>query len=174
MNTFTPFTPSTVAAFNFQPVIADNTYNCTVTWNIFRGGNAGPFEGYYLNLLDLSGNLVLCCPLVGGSPGLQATLTWLDDTTGGTATVTTASPHNVPLAQLCNGRISNSGTPFDGLAQMLSTGPSTLTFPQLDPLTALPASGTFDIPLNLVAGVIAGGFFYYHEDTLQFETETPT
>lgn len=174
MNIFTPFTPSTVAAFSFQPIIAGNQYTVTVTWNIFRGGNASAFEGYYANITDLSGNLVLCCPLVGGSPGLQASLTWKDDTTGGTATIVTAAPHNVPLAQLANVRVSNTGTAFDGLWQALSTGATTLTYGLSDPLQALPASGTLDIPLNLVAGVIASGWLYYHEDTLQFESESPT
>lgn len=170
MNVFTPFTPSATSAFTFQPSIAGTTYKCTVTWNIFRGGNASAFEGYYVNLTDLSGNLVLCCPLIGGSPGLSAALTWADDATGGTATITAASPHNVPLAQVANVRVANTGTPFDGLWQALSTGPTTLTYGLADPLQALPASGTLDIPVNLVAGVIAG-FLYYHEDTLQFETE---
>jgi hypothetical protein len=155
---FVPFTPSTVAAFTFQPTIAGAQYNATVTQNVFG-------QDFYLNLTDANGNPIIACEVNGGGPQLQASLMW----SASIATVTTTLPHNVPVGAVAKLRVSNTGTAFDGNWQMLATGANTLTYALSNPNEAAPISGTVDQPLNLIGSVIPGGWLYYHEDTTQFE-----
>lgn len=57
MTTFN-FQPNSNAPFTFQPTLDGQVYNCVVTWNVFGAR-------WYINLYDLSGNLVLSTAMVG-------------------------------------------------------------------------------------------------------------
>ena len=67
MSTIIPFTPIRQAAFTFQPVLDGNTYNATVTWNLFG-------QRYYLDLYALDGTLVVSRALVGSPIGYDVSL----------------------------------------------------------------------------------------------------
>lgn len=161
MSTLVAFTPSTTAAFTFQPTLNGTQYNATITYNIFG-------QRYYLNLTDLAGNLVLCTALVSSGPRLQATFTW----TNGVATVSTMANHNVPVGAVANVRISQTDTLFDGGYRALATGPTTLTYALVtNPNEAEPVLGIASFPLNLTPGL---GWLVFYEDTQQFEYASAT
>jgi hypothetical protein len=164
MTSFVDFSPQTTAsgpAFQFQPTLSDgNQYLVTVTWNAFG-------QRYYINVSDLSGTLIVSEGLAPSGPEYQASFTW-DDTTN-TATVTTNTPHNIPLASIANARASQTSGQFDGSYAALSTGPTTMTFTLTTAPTApLPVNGVWDFPLNLLAGY-ASAVLYFHAETQQFE-----
>ena len=75
----------------------------------------------------------------------------------------------MPVGQLANIWVSQTDSPFDGGWQALSTSPTTLTYALDNPLEALPLNGVLSFPLNLVAGVVAGGWLLFHWDTQQLE-----
>lgn len=158
MSTFVDFVPSTASAFQFQPTLAGNPYNVTVTWNIFG-------QRYYINLYDLSGNLLLCRAMCSSGPTLQASFGWVD----GYAVATTTIPHSVPIGGVAKVVVSRTSTTFDGTVQALSTGANTLAYlMSIAPAVALPVSGAVNFALNLVEG-LGLGFMLYHFDTQQFE-----
>lgn len=161
MSTFVPFVPSTTSAFSFQPTLAGGiTYNVVVTWNTFG-------QRFYINVSDLSGNLILCRALVSSGPTLQASLTWSDTTLQ--ATATTTLPHNVPVGSVAtNVTVQGTNTPFDGIQQMLSTGPNTLSYPLANPNQGAPVSGQVSFKWDLVSGPNIGPL-YYHFESQMFE-----
>lgn len=70
MTTVTPFVPSLLAPFQFQPTLDGQVYTVIVTWNL-----AG--QRYYVNVYTLQGVLIASLPLIG-SP-----LTYNADLMGG-------------------------------------------------------------------------------------------
>jgi hypothetical protein len=164
VSTSVAFTPSTTAAFTFQPVINGVQYNAVVTWNMVG-------KRYYLQLSDTSGNLLLCRSIVSSGPVLAATLTWEDDGVNGLATAATATVHNVPIGQLANIRVSQSGTGFDGSWQALSTGADMLTYALSNPDENQPVTGQLSFDVNLVATLNLGGILLFHYDSSSFEFE---
>ena len=160
MSTTVQFTPSATQVFSFQPVLAGTNYSATIQWSVFG-------QRWYLNLMDATGASVLFTALVGSGPRLQAALSWSGPPN--LATATTTVPHNVPVGQLANIWVSQTDSPFDGGWQALSTSPTTLTYALDNPLEALPLNGVLSFPLNLVAGVVAGGWLLFHWDTQQLE-----
>jgi hypothetical protein len=165
MSTLIDFTPTTNSVFPFSPTITNAAgvgvqYNALVPYNMFG-------QRYYLNLTDLSGNQVAYVPVVGTGPQLTASFTWDEQT--GIALATTLGNHNMPLAGLANARVANTGSSFDGDFQVLSTGPTSLTYGLLtDPAVPLPASGQLNFDINLLAG-LGIGLILFHADTMQFE-----
>jgi hypothetical protein len=159
VSTFVDFAPTALTPFQFQPSLLNGTqYIVTVPWNEFG-------QRYYINVTDLSGNLVVYRGLSATGPTLAATLVWNE----GIATATMVLPHNVPLASVANVRISQSGSGFDGVYQALSTDPMTLTYQlAVNPQEALPISGKVNFDLDLLAGYGIGSL-YFHSDTNQFE-----
>lgn len=154
MSTTIQFTPSTAGPFQFKPTIANTLYTAFVTQNLFGGR-------YYLNLFDQSGALVLSRPLSSTGPKLQATLTWEDTGIGGLATITTASAHNVPVGQLANVYVSQTGASFNGLWQVLSVSEIELTYALPNPNFVQPLPGSVSFPVNLVATLNVGGWLLY-------------
>lgn len=165
MSTVIQFTPSTTAPFQFSPVIAGTQYNAVVTWNVWE-------ERYYLNLYNTSGTLVLAVPVVATGPKLSATMTWTSAGFGGVATALTAAPHNVPVGQLANVYISQTGTAYDGAWQALATGANTMTWSLANPNQSQPLAGQLSFPLNIVAALGAGWMIFNYADmTFEFETQ---
>lgn len=159
MGTLIQFAPSTTQVFTFQPSLDGTLYNATVTQNVFG-------QRFYLNLTDLSGDLLLTCTIDGDSgPSMQATLSWSEN---GGALAVTAIPHLVPIGVPANLRISQTGTTFDGLWQALAITSTAFTYALSNPNESLPISGNLDFPANLVNGVVSGQL-YFHPDTQQFE-----
>lgn len=156
MSTLVDFVPSTIAAFQFQAQLNGTPYNVTVTWNLFG-------QRFYINVNDLSGNLILCRALTSSGPSLLASLTWLN----GTATATTP-PHNVPVGSVAAVTISQTNSGFDGSFPTLSTGATTLTYSLLADPGVEPVAGVVNFSLNLVDGYGIGTLLY-HDDTMQFE-----
>lgn len=58
MTTLTLFSPSPNIIFQFSPTLDNNTYNITVTWNLFG-------QRWYINIFNLSNTLILSTPLIG-------------------------------------------------------------------------------------------------------------
>jgi hypothetical protein len=158
VSAFVNFVQSALAPFQFQPTLNGVQYNVTVPSNAFG-------ERYYINVSDLSGNLILYRALTESGPSFQASLTWAK------AVVTAAltSNHNVRMGELANLRISQSNSPFDGTYQGLAVNATTFTFAlPADPNVQVPVRGTLDFPLDLLAGYGIGSLFF-HFETQQFE-----
>jgi len=86
------------------------------------------------------------------------------------ATVTATVPHNIPIGELANVNISQTGTVFDGNWQALSTGPTTMTYSLMtNPNNVQPLTGYLNMPLNLVAPQIPGAYLLFNLATLTFE-----
>ena len=68
MTTVYDFTPTASAPFQFQPTLDGTTYNVIITWNVFG-------QRYYINIYDLSGNLILCMPFIGSPLNYDLSLT---------------------------------------------------------------------------------------------------
>lgn len=158
MTTLVDFAPSTTAPFQFQPTLDNVQYTVIVTWNIFG-------ERYYINVLDLANNLIVCRSLAESGPTFRVSLTWDDNV----ATAVTNAPHNVPIASLVNLRILDSDTGFDGTYQGFAIDENTLTFElDVNPNEPVAVPGTLSFDLDLLGGYGIGSL-YFHEDTQQFE-----
>ena len=163
MSTVVPFTPSTTSAFTFSPVIGGVQYNAIVNWSISG-------LRYYLALYDTSGTLVLNTAIVASGTKLGVTLSWSNDGVSGLASAVTNAPHNVPVGQLANVYISQTGTGFDGYWQALATGPETLTYALSNPDENQPVSGQLSFNVNLVATIGISGLliFNYSDNTFEY------
>lgn len=159
MSTFVDFAPTAGAPFQFQPTLANGVqYIVSLPWNELG-------QRYFINVTDLSGNPILYRGLAATGPTLAATLAWGD----GVASANMTLPHNVPVGQLVNIRISQSNTGFDGKFQALSVAPTTLTYQlPVNPQQSLPIAGKVNFDLDLLAGIGIGSIFW-HEETGQFE-----
>jgi hypothetical protein len=167
MSTFVNFAPSDTAPFQFQPTLNGGIqYVVVVTSNVFR-------EDYFVNLYDLSNNLIVCRALAESGPSFQASLTW----DAGTGTASLTVPHNVPVGALADLRISNTGTGFDGKYRGEAVDEMTLTFDlSADPNQPVAINGTLSFDLDLLAGYVISadnpqpiGSLYFHDETQQFE-----
>lgn len=58
MTTFTDFSPSVAGPFQFEPELDGQTYSVIVTWNVYS-------QRWYVNIYDLSGNLIVSIPNIG-------------------------------------------------------------------------------------------------------------
>lgn len=159
MTTLVPFLISPTQVFSFQAQFQNGgTYAISCPFNVVG-------ERYYVSIADLTGVVVAYRPLVETGPSFPTTLTWADNI----ATAALTAPHNVPLGQVANIRISQSNTGFDGLYQALAVDAQTFTFTLVtNPLQAQPVTGKLDFPLDLL-GPYGIGPLYYHDDTQQFE-----
>jgi len=146
MTTTYAFQPSSQAPFQFQPTLDGEVYNCTVTWNLFRGGQ-GSTSPYYLNIYALDGTLVVSRALVASPVGITLqNLFWAN----GRAYVTTSSPHGYLVGTVVDLTLTgNLPSAYSGIFECLITGPSTFWFevmPNPGPFTQLGVV-TYDINL---------------------------
>jgi len=159
MSTFVDFAPSSTEPFQFQPTLNGVQYTVIVTSNVFR-------EGYYINVYDLSNNLIICRSLAQSGPTLRCSLTWDENV----ATAVCQVPHNVPISNVVYLRISqtnNSG--FDGTYLGLAVDEDTMTFDlATNPNQPVAILGTLSFDLDLLGGYNIGSL-YFHDDTQQFE-----
>lgn len=166
MTTFINFTPSAVQPFQFSPTLDGQQYNAIITWNIFRGPNNATF-GFYLNLYDLSGNLIVARALSGSAIGLNLqALSWAN----GIVTGTTVTPHNfkigksIPLA--ITGAVPDG---FNGVAQCYIISPTSFTFPLATNPGAATAFGSASYDVDLTGGYFVTSRIVYRAPNRQFE-----
>lgn len=58
MTTYIAFQPSLIAPFQFQGTFDGQIYTVQCTWNLFG-------QRFYINIYDLSNNLIVCRPQIG-------------------------------------------------------------------------------------------------------------
>ncbi len=159
MSTLVDFVPSTIAAPSFQPTLNGTQYNATILYNQFE-------RDYYLQLSDLSGNLIVFRSLTSSGPVLQATLSWASNV----AMAACTTNHNVPIATLANVLVSQTGTAYDGSWQALAVSPTTFTYAlTTNPQQPAPLQCNLEFPLNLVQGYLSNCYLFYYDATEQFE-----
>lgn len=166
MTDFINFAPSAVSPFQFIATLDGAQYNVIVTWNMFRSSNNSN-QGFYVNVYDLSGNLVVSRAVSGSAVGqnLQS-LSWAN----GEATATTVAPHGYKvgsLVALTIGGASPDG--FNGLFECYVTGPSTFTYPLATNPGAATAFGSAAYNVNLVGGYFETSWLVYRTPNRQFE-----
>jgi hypothetical protein len=166
VTTITPFSPSSTAnpPFQFQPTLDDAQYIVTTTFNIF--GNR-----WYINVTDLSGNLLLTRPMIGSPPKTQASLTWAN----WMATASLDAPHNIPVGAVANVEVSDTGLAYDGTWRAWAVDALTLAFTlQADP-GQYGVTGNVNQDVNLLANTPssydgAGNPLTFFASTLVFRT----
>lgn len=163
MTTVTTFAPAATKPFSFSPILDGAQYQAVITW-----GLAG--QRWYVNLLDQTGTLVFCLPVIGSPTAIQtADLSWSG--VQNLVTVTTAVPHGIPLGftvQLTVVGVSPAA--YNGIRNMFATAPSTLTFPlPADPGGDATVNGNIGHDINLAGGYFKTSTFVFREATQQFE-----
>jgi hypothetical protein len=147
VTTIYPFQPSAQAPFQFQPTLDGDVYQCTVTWNLFRGGQ-GSTSPYYLNIYALDGTLVVSRALVASPVGVAVqNLFWAN----GRAYATTQSPHGYPVGAVVDLTLSGIlPAAYSGIFECLITGASTFWYAVMPNPGAFTQLGyvTYDINLT--------------------------
>lgn len=71
MTQYFPFTPNAAAVppYQFAPTLDGQVYNVYVTWNVFG-------QRWYINVYDLTGELVLSTPTIGSPSDYDISLVW--------------------------------------------------------------------------------------------------
>jgi hypothetical protein len=157
MTTYFPFV-SGPNIFQFQPTLDNQVYSASVTWNLFR-------QGWYLNLVDSSGNFIVSKALVGSPSALNLqSLSWAM----GVVAATVINPHGYKLGTTLQLTVSGvNPIAYNGIWMCLITGPTTFTYP----LPAYPgqssALGAVSSDINLV-------WDYFQTTTLVFRDASQT
>lgn len=143
MTTVVDFAPSATATppFQFQATLDGAQYIVTTTWNILG-------QRWYINVYDLSGNLILARPVVGSGAKIQGVLTWGD----GTATAALQAPHNVPIGSVANVEITGTGLGYDGAWRALAVDDETLTYSLSSDPGQYGLTGNASQDVNLIGG----------------------
>ena len=71
-----PFQPSPNAPFQFSPTLDGNVYNVIVTYNLWGFDTTGISKRPYINVYDLSGNLIVSKPMIASPLGYDFNLIW--------------------------------------------------------------------------------------------------
>ena len=74
MTTLIPYAPRPNAAFSTQITLDGNPYTLIVNYNLWGFSNDGVNKRPYINVLTLSGALVICAPMVGSPLGYDISL----------------------------------------------------------------------------------------------------
>ena len=153
--TYIDFVATTQSPFQFQLTLDNQLYTAIITSNL-----AG--KRYYINLYDLSGNLIFCIPLIGSpNPATIETISWAN----GTVTAVCAAPHEFVVGATVNltiGGVIPSG--YDGAVQAFVVDPLTFQWPLAsDPGVETVPGGAFS-DISLTAG--------YFSSTLVFRTSS--
>lgn len=154
-----PFTPSQTAPFTFQPVLDGNTYNAAVTWNLFG-------QRYYLNIYDLSGNLIVSEGLAGSPDGAAIeSLTW----SNGIVTGVCAAPHGLTLGTVTAAVSGAAPSAYNGTFPLYVIDPVTFSYPLASNPGTPTAMGTAIYNVNLVGGYFTTSSLVFRESLQQFE-----
>jgi hypothetical protein len=153
MTTYIPFTPSTVSAPQFMPVLDGDTYVVSVRWNLYG-------QRYFINVYDLSGVRILTTALVTTDSGLTIdSLLW--DILSKRVTVTTSIPHGYEIGEVVDLVIAGcSPDAYNGAFQVFITDETTFTYEMdTDPGIAT-AVGSASFLQNMVAGYFASTLIF--------------
>ncbi len=163
MTTFVTFAPSATVPFSFQPKLDGAQYQAVITW-----GLAG--QRWYVNLYDQTGNLIFYLPVIGSPTAIQtASLSWSG--VQNLVTVTTAVPHGIPPGLTVELTVVGVlPMAYNGIWDMFSTAPSTLTFPlATDPGSDATVNGNIGRDINIAGGYFKTSTLVFREATQQFE-----
>lgn len=162
MTTYFNFSPSPVAPYQFAPTFDGQQYNVIVTWNVYG-------QRWYINVYDLSNNLIVSLPMTGSPTGIAIqSLAW--DVTTTTATVETVSPHGYKIGATIALTLSgNVPTGFNGTFRCLIVDPVTFTFPLANDPGQAVSCGAASYNVNLVAGYFVTSSLVFRQKSAQFE-----
>lgn len=168
MTTYIDFSPSTTATppFQFQATLDGAQYNVTTTWNIFG-------QRWYINITDLSGNLIAARPVVGSGAKIQGALTW----NNWSATAVLDLPHNVPVGAVANIEVAGTGLGYDGAWRAWAVDALTLDYTLPTDPGQYGVTGTVNQDVNLIANTpssydSAGNPLTFFASTLVYRTGT--
>jgi hypothetical protein len=154
-----PFTPSQTAPFTFQPTLDGDTYNCVVTWNLYR-------KGYYLNVYDLNANLIVCEALVGSPDGVAIeSLSWANGIVTGIA----AAPHGLTLGTVTGVIAGASPTAYNGTFPLYVIDTVTFSYPLASDPGTPTAMGAVSYNVNLVGAYFTTSSLVFRQSLQQFE-----
>lgn len=155
MPTLIPFTPSTTSNFKFQATLDGQQYSIRIDWNLFGAR-------YYLNIYDLSNNLIVSRPLIGTPLGYQLTSI---TSTANIAVATTAMPHTysvgtvVPLT--ISGAIPND---YNGAFNCTIINNTQFSFPVSTIQQSTSVSGNVTYTLSMTAGYFKSTLVYFPDN----------
>jgi hypothetical protein len=160
MTTIVPVSFSPLQAPSFTITLDGTEYTVTLTWNLYG-------QRYYINVSDLSNNLILSLPLIGSPDGIVIeSLTWAS----GLVTVTTSLPHGYrpgTTVRLTLGNVTPDA--YNGVFDMLVTGASTLTFPLMSNPGVATAPGILFTNIDLAAGYFETSTLVWRPSSSQLE-----
>ena len=155
------FEPSVGQNFTFSPVLDGNTYNATVTWNMFG-------QRWYINLYDLSGNLIVSRALASSGPR-QSILSATWDLN--IVTVTSQLPHYLPIGSAAQLRIfSMTPSTYNGSYLCRITGSDTFEYDLAGDPGQVVSAGSYGQVTDLADGYFTSSVLLYYADSSNFET----
>lgn len=157
MTTYVDFQTSQTTQFQFQATLDDNQYIVSTPYNLFG-------ERYYVQVSDLSANLIVYRGIVSSTAKTQAALSWAD----GTATAVLSAPHNLSIGSVAAWTVSDTGIGYDGVYKALAVDSETLTY-ALATNPGSTATGSASLDVNLVGGYFTTSTLVYRDNTGQFE-----
>ncbi len=159
MTTFIDFVPSAISAPEYQITLDDAIYRMTVTWNLFG-------QRYYINIFDLSNNLILSVPLIGSPIGNPVQgVSWLR----GQVTLTTSRRLDFQIGQIV--RLTISGmTPaaYNGTFECFVTGSNSIVYSVADDPGEATVLGDVENNIDLVGEMFTSTLIYRAQNR-QFE-----
>ena len=160
MTTYYDFTPTAQAPFQFQPTLDGQTYSIFVTWNLYG-------QRYYVNVYDLSGNLIVALPVIG-SPSSKSIggSSWSD----GRVTIGTITPHFFKIGATLNLTVAGmEPILYNGIFSMLVTSANELTYSLASDPGAPTTLGSVGADINLLGGYFNTSTLVFRAPTNQFE-----
>lgn len=159
MTTYFNFTPSATAAFQFQPTLDGQVYNATILWSLFG-------QRYYLQLADLSGNIIVYEALAGSDTGVNiSSLVWSQ----GDVTLTTSAPHGYDIGKVIDLTVSGCAPAgYNGRYQCQITGADTLVYALASNPGVTTGFGALTYDISLVSGYFASTLVF-RQPNQQFE-----
>lgn len=160
MTTYVTLVPSAQGPFQFQATLDGNIYNVVVSWLVFG-------QYWYLQIYDLSGNLVLYRRIAGSPVGTNLeSLSWAE----GYATAVTSTPHGCLIGATTNLTFTGcSPDAYNGTFPVYVADPVTLVYPLTQDPGPATALGAVAYNLNLVQGYFFTSTLVWRQANNQFE-----
>lgn len=154
------FQPNGQAPFQFQPILDGQSYNATVTWNIFG-------QRWYLNLFNGAGTRIFTRALIGSVTGINIQeIAW--SAQGNIARLKTIDPHGLQIGATIALTVSGvDPAGYNGDQQALVVSEDELTYTIAANPGVATASGRIDFNINLAFG-------YFTTSTLIFRAANQT
>lgn len=159
MTTIFNFTPSATAVFAFQPTLDGQVYNVTIPWSLFG-------QRYYIQVADLSGNVILFEALAGSDTGVNvSSLAWAQ----GQVTLTTSLPHGYKIGSVIDLTVSGCApAAYNGRFECQIAGPQTLTYALASNPGVATGFGALTYDISLVSGYFSSTLVF-RQPNMQFE-----